>query len=122
MIDAGNPGAAQPQKQEQPLNPVGGPVKAAWREGTLTRARELEALRAWVLPTHENGRDLGLSHAVLCHLEAARESAKGYKPNPKNRFLWMFRGGSRFERAMSNLDAGTSTEIMGNSSRAILEG
>ena len=29
-------------------------------------------------------------------------------PIPKNKFLWMFRGGSRFERATSNLDAAES--------------
>jgi hypothetical protein len=64
VIDAGNRGSAQSQKQERPPNTVGGPVRAAWREGTFTRARELVALRAWVLPTHENGRDLGLSEFV----------------------------------------------------------
>jgi hypothetical protein len=45
---------------------------------------------------------------VLYHLEAARDSAKGVKLDPKNKFLWMFRSGSRFERAMSNLDAAES--------------
>jgi hypothetical protein len=29
--------------------PVGGPVPVAWREGTLTRAKELESLCAWIL-------------------------------------------------------------------------
>ena len=42
VINARNPGAAQPQKQERPPNPVGGPIKAAWREGALTRAWEFE--------------------------------------------------------------------------------
>ena len=106
-MNAGSP-QSEPLDREPRLNPVGGPVKAAWREGTLTRAWELEALRAWVLPRRENDRDLDLSDAVLSHLEAARDSAKGVKLNPKNRFFWMFRSGSRFERAMSNLDAAES--------------
>ncbi len=106
-MDAGSQ-QSEPLDREPQLSPVGGPVKAAWREGTLTRAWELEALRAWVLPRRENDRDLDLSDAVLSHLEAARDSAKGVKLNPKNRFLWMFRSGSRFERAMSNLDAAES--------------
>ena len=30
------------------FQPLGGPVSVAWREGTLTRAYELEALCDWV--------------------------------------------------------------------------
>jgi len=80
VTDAGSSGAAQSQKQEPPPNPVGGPVKAAaWREGTLTRAREIEALRAWVLPTHENSRDrMGLkSRTSTCSRTTQRRSCPG---------------------------------------------
>jgi hypothetical protein len=110
MQDTADSEAAQPQDHTPPPNPVGGPVKAAWREGTLTRAREIEALRAWVLykPPPEYYRDLKLSDAICWHLTAARDAATGARLNPPTKFLWMFRSSSRFERAMSNLDAAES--------------
>ncbi len=102
--------AAQPGDRRSRSKLVGGPVKAAWREGTLTRAREIEALRAWVLygPPYKYHRDRDLSDAVLYHLDAARDAAIGRKLHPPNKFVWIFRSGSRFERAMSNLDAAES--------------
>lgn len=110
MKDVAASEVAQSQDHTPPPNPVGGPVKAAWREGTLTRAKEIEALRAWVLykPPPEDYRDLKLSDAICWHLTAARDAATGAKLNPPNKFLWMFRSSSRFERAMSNLDAAES--------------
>ena len=110
MKDVAASEVAQSQDHTPPPNPVGGPVKAAWREGTLTRAKEIEALRAWVLykPPPEHYRDLNLSDAICWHLTAARDAATGAKLNPPNKFLWMFRSSSRFERAMSNLDAAES--------------
>jgi hypothetical protein len=83
---------------------VRGPVRTAWREGTLTRAEEIEALSCWVLATQPPANCEYLADGILRHLEAARQAAEGAKLKPKRRF-WMFRGGSHFERAMSNLDA-----------------
>jgi hypothetical protein len=83
--------------------PVGGPVGVAWREGTLTRAKELEALCAWVHANQavSNGNRNGdaLTEAVAQHLAAAREAAtrESRLATPHN--------GARLERAMSNLDA-----------------
>jgi hypothetical protein len=55
-----------------------------------------------------NCGDRDLSGAILVHLSAAREAAEAKKLESKFRFLWMFRDSSRFERAMSNLDAAES--------------
>ena len=82
---------------------VGGPVWVAWREGTLTRAAELEALCAWVSADCTNSNDEVLAEAILGHLEAAREAARGEPLNPR-RFR-PFRNGPLIERAKSNLDA-----------------
>jgi hypothetical protein len=102
---------------------IGGPVWVAWREGTLTRAEELEALCSWVRA--KNSRKGGwvraknsrkndevrkngeiLASAICLHLDAAREAARAEKLQPKkwfrNRF---FRNGPLIERAISNLDA-----------------
>ena len=85
------------------IPPVGGPVWVAWREGTLTRAAEFEALCAWV--TRDTGaRDKVLAAAIQRHLSAAREAARVEKLNPQRRFR-VFRNGPLIERAMSNLDA-----------------
>jgi hypothetical protein len=89
---------------------VGGPVWIGWREGTLTRAAELEALCAWVKPrdTHKKDegleKDEGLAKAIQRHLDAAREAARVAKLNPPRRFRF-FRNGPLIERATSNLDA-----------------
>jgi hypothetical protein len=103
---------------------IEGPVWIAWREGTLTRAQELDALCSWV--TAKNSRKGGwvraknsrkndearkndeiLASAICRHLEAARQAARAEKLNPKRWFLIfrIFRNGPLIERAMSNLDA-----------------
>jgi hypothetical protein len=82
--------------------PVGGPVSAGWREGTLTRAKELESRCASVLANQPNC-DL-LAKGVLAHIAAARQAAEAAGLNPPKRFR-LFRHGSLIERAMSNLDA-----------------
>ena len=84
---------------------VGGPVAEAWREGTLTRAQELESLCDWmvVVQPQRDANDV-LVHAVRVHLEAAREAAQVAALDPK-RVLHLPRYGSLRERAMSNLDA-----------------
>ena len=81
-----------------------GPVAVPWREGTLTRAAELESLCAWV-QADDPGKDYGvLVDAVKRHLEAARQAALGERPNPRKRFKF-FRDAPLLERAKSNLDA-----------------
>jgi hypothetical protein len=81
------------------IDAVGGPVSSAWREGTLTRAAELESLFAWLLPS---GPDASppLSHAVEKHLRAARDAAR-----QRRHLAWLQRSGPSIERAISNLDA-----------------
>lgn len=84
--------------------PVGGPVAAGWREGTLTRAKELESLCASVLadPCWENRENHRvLAAALLAHITAARQAAE---PTTA-RHLRYFRRGSLMERALSNLHA-----------------
>jgi len=103
---------APPPAQASPLHEpvsdrseqVGGPVSVAWREGTLTRALELEALRAWVLANGPLANSKPLSDAVLVHLQAAREAATAAKLKPR-KWLRPPRSGPLIERAMSNLDA-----------------
>ncbi|MET0765284.1 MAG: hypothetical protein ABWY29_10490 [Blastococcus sp.] len=86
------------------MAPVEGPVWVAWREGTLTRAKELEALCAWERARGTRKYDGILAEAIQRHLTAAREAATVKKLNPYRRFR-MFRNGPLIERARSNLDA-----------------
>jgi hypothetical protein len=83
---------------------VEGPVWVAWREGTLTRAKELEALTLWVRPRDTRENDEVLARAIDCHLTAARQAAKVVRLNP-HRWFRIFRNGPLIERARSNLDA-----------------
>ena len=83
---------------------VGGPVKRPWREGTLTRAAELEALSAWMLGKYRaNGNSRRaddaqvLGDAIARHLKAARDATNGRR--------YFSHDGSRLQRAMSNIDA-----------------
>jgi hypothetical protein len=92
------------------IEPIGGPVSVAWREGTLTRAEELEALCGWVRAKDSQKSDEArkqdevLASAIRFHLDAARQAAHAEKLAPKKRFR-IFRNGPLIERAMSNLDA-----------------
>ena len=103
---------AIPVPQEWPIyepdvtgaRPVGGPVAVAWREGTLTRAKELESLCAWVQANHPRAHSEVLAKAIPRHIEAAREAAEARRLDPGRRFR-MLRNGALLERAMSNLDA-----------------
>ena len=92
-------GAGDPE-----IRPVGGPVPVAWREGTLTRARELEALCDWNSQKYPRESDCALVAAIKCHLDAARQAARAQPPEPR-KLLWIFRNGPLIERATSNLDA-----------------
>ena len=76
----------------------------AWREGTLTRAKELEALAAWVRSKNSCKHDEILETAIGRHLQAARDAATVKPLNPRRR-LRIFRNGPLMERASSNLDA-----------------
>lgn len=88
-----------------PVQAVGGPLPVAWREGTLTRATELETLSAWIMAgTPEPHADV-LSGAIRVHLDAARDAARAEPLQPTRKIPRMFRRGSLLERAMSNLDA-----------------
>ena len=86
------------------IRPVGGPVPVAWREGTLTRAYELETLCNWVRLKHPRDSDSALVTAIGCHLDAARQAARAQPLDPRKRFR-IFRNGPLIERATSNLDA-----------------
>ena len=79
-------------------------MPVAWREGTLTRAYELEALCNWVRLKHPRDSDCALVTAIKCHLDAARQAARAQPPEPRKRFR-IFRNGPLIERATSNLDA-----------------
>ena len=92
-------GAGDPE-----IRPVGGPVPVAWREGTLTRARELEALCDWNGQKYPRESDCALVAAIKCHLDAARQAARAQPPEPR-KWFWIFRNGPLIERATSNLDA-----------------
>jgi hypothetical protein len=81
------------------IDAVGGPVRSAWREGTLTRATELESLFAWLFPLGPEASPQ-LSRAVGEHLRAAREAAR-----QRRHWAWLQRSGPSIERAISNLDA-----------------
>jgi hypothetical protein len=100
-----------------------GPVPRPWREGTLTRATELQALCNWVLakrcppnsPPGNMPEDLhALVEAIKTHLKAATDAAEGKKPPKLERtskwfllFHWSywFRTASLIQRGLSNLDA-----------------
>ena len=92
------------------IRPIEGPVSEGWREGTLTRAKELEALCLWVKPKAQQAsgepltNDEVLTKAIFLHLEAARQAALRQPPEPHERFR-VFNYGPRIERARSNLDA-----------------
>ncbi|HKH04421.1 MAG TPA: hypothetical protein VKA65_04610 [Acidimicrobiales bacterium] len=106
------PGAGTPEGEPMartiahptPAPALGGPVRVPWREGTLTRATELESLCDWVRGNDGSKPCDILVTGVSSHLEAARQAAVGQSLSPKRLFKF-FRNASLLERAMSNLDA-----------------
>src|SRR5688572_196763 len=72
---------------------VGGPLAGGWREGTLTRALELETLCDYALAGCNTPESKIFARALAAHLEAARAAARSDKSNPK-RWLPRLRGGS----------------------------
>lgn len=101
-----SPASSAPGGEPAPfdIRAIEGPVSEGWREGTLTRAKELEALSLWVRPWALQDDDEVLAKAICRHLEAARQAALGKPPKPHKNFR-VFRYGPRIERARSNLDA-----------------
>ena len=97
ITSAGPPSADPPSAPGDPpsIDAVGGPVPSAWREGTLTRAAELESLFAWLSRSAPEAAP-PLNRAVAKHLQAAR---------PRRHLAWLQRSGPSIERAISNLDA-----------------
>ena len=93
--------AESPPPEATKKSPVGGPVWVGWREGTLTRAKELESLCDWVCENNPQAGCEAISEAIRRHLDAAREAAEAAQRRPRKRF----RNGPLLERAMSNLDA-----------------
>src|SRR3954447_14720852 len=80
--------------------PVGGPVPMPWREGTLTRAKELECLAYGLDRADGSVLQAHLLAAIDQHLAAARQAAKHTKHNLGRRM-----DDALLERAVSNLDA-----------------
>ena len=109
MTDTASPDSPQHSTRVDPLLEnvpgVGEPVSSGWREGTLTRAKELESLSRWVWRSHgakapEPRTDQEFLVSIGQHIAAAREAA-----NCKKRRMGSPRQPSLLERAMSNLDA-----------------
>ena len=106
---------------------VGGPVTAGWREVTLTRAKEIEALHEWLLtngegPRAEDGTPLScevLSASVTSHITAARDAAKSAALDPGRRWHGP-RWGALRERALSNLDAADAQLLAAASDEHVL--
>ena len=103
---AGAPPLASRAHRHLPELPIGEPVPTAWREDVLTRAKELDSLRLWLLeaPTADAGDHWWA--AIREHLEAVKRAAEGRR----GRGAWLERvwasmTGSTLGRALSNLDA-----------------
>jgi len=104
-ITAAPPAAPRAQRRT-PEFPIGDPVPTAWREDVLTRAKELDSLRAWLLdgPPADPGDPWWA--AIREHLEAVKQAAEGRRGRrARISRLWASMTGSTIGRAMSNLDA-----------------
>jgi hypothetical protein len=80
--------------------PVGGPVPKPWREGTLTRAKEIECLAYGLTRVEGSALNSYLLVAIDRHLAAARQAAEDTKRGYGRR-----KEVAQLERAISNLDA-----------------
>ncbi len=106
---------------------VGGPVTAGWREVTLTRAKEIEALHEWLSANDERPRAADgtllacdvLSTSVTSHIAAARDAAKAAALDPSRRWHGP-RSGALRERALSNLDAADAQLLASSSDEHVL--
>jgi len=86
----------------EPVQAVGGPVSSGWREGILTRAKEIDSQRASM---SAGGQETAHAKAVRSHVKAAREAAEFVPSGRFRRVRNLMRTGPLMERAMSNLDA-----------------
>jgi hypothetical protein len=103
---AGTPTAASRTHRRTPEFPIGDPVPTAWREDVLTRAKELDSLRAYLLDAGPAAADDPWWTAIREHLDAVKQAAEGRRGR-RAQFhrLWASVTGSTIGRAMSNLDA-----------------
>ena len=62
------PLASRNHHRRMPELPIGEPVPTAWREDVLTRAKELDSLRAWLLETGSADADDPWWGAIREHL------------------------------------------------------
>lgn len=93
----GRRGPSMPEPPVTMTAEVGGPASRPWREGALTRAKDLEVLSNRVWRDHPRGWSGELATAIEQFLAAAREAAT---PRMRIRFR-----GTLTQRAMGNLDA-----------------
>jgi hypothetical protein len=100
------PPAAARTHRRTPEFPIGDPVPTAWREDVLTRAKELDSLRAWLLEAGPAHADDPWWTAIREHLDAVKQAAEGRRGRrAQSHRLWASVTGSTIGRAMSNLDA-----------------
>jgi hypothetical protein len=93
-------GTAVDRLAEIGSRPVGGPVPLPWREGTLTRAKEIESLAYGFTRSNGSRFSTHLLAAIDQHLAAARQAAKRTTHSFGRR-----RDSALLQRAISNLDA-----------------
>jgi hypothetical protein len=100
------PLASRNHHRRMPELPIGEPVPTAWREDVLTRAKELDSLRAWLLETGSADADDPWWGAIREHLGAVKQAAEG-RSGRRARLerVWASMTGSTIGRALSNLDA-----------------
>ena len=74
---AAPPPLASRTHRRMPDLPIGEPVPTAWREDVLTRAKELDSLRAWLLDTTTTDAGDPWWAAIREHLGAVKQAAEG---------------------------------------------
>ena len=100
------PPLAPRSHRRTPEFPIGEPVPTAWREDVLTRAKELDSLRAWLLETTPADADDPWWAAIREHLAAVKQAAEGRRGRrARLERVWASMTGSTLGRALSNLDA-----------------
>jgi hypothetical protein len=71
------PASPPPFLSNREIEQVGGPVSVAWREGTLTRAKELESLCASIVANNKPLQDGNiLARSIYFHIDAARRRSR----------------------------------------------
>ena len=72
---AGAPPLASRAHRRMPQLPIGEPVPTAWREDVLTRAKELDSLRAWLLEAATADAADPWWTAIREYLDAVKQAA-----------------------------------------------